>query len=570
LASGIALVIGGASLSRLSPTIDEYGYIHYGIRFWFGRDSEGLIRLGTMPVLLWIQNAPGALYFWLKYGYVPGGMRAEFSWTLTLADQFVVLHLARWTNLLLTGPSTVFLVWLLTRRLFGRVAAHASALFCSLEPNLLAGYILGTADAGIVPLCLLLLYLYDDHLRQPRWWKLLAATGTYGLGMAFKISMLPIGLLMLWACVLARVFQQVSEAGPLDVKLRQVIRALLHFGLHVPLLLALALVASWAATGFLQGPLLEPDSPNQVAYRIAGKLGYRGASATAWVKTLQQTRVPAPISVLRHQMAHSRGGHPMIFRGIAGSSGPFYYYPYIFTMKTNIILIILFLLSLFRKSVWRSPVLLAAIHILGLSCTSKIHAGPRYYLTLYALMASLGGVGMDRLLGLVIGWRSKVALVTVLAAMTLALTVRSSPELLTHTSPLWGGDAEGYRYADANYDWGQGLFQAFAAADRMGLKSVAFDHFGYPCYGVPPHRTMIRGKDPWSKAEQMEGRIVVVSVHWLYHSEAEAPEMVPLYRSLREIGYDGRLTDTTFYFDFRDLGRFSRFIKVLERNSPSG
>src|SRR5262249_30349994 len=156
------------------------------------------------------------LYFWFKYGQLPGGLADVFCSTLSIPDQFVALHLARWTNLLLTGPSTIFMVWLLTRRLFGRVAAHASALFCALEPNLLAGYILGPADAAIVPLCLVLLYLYDEHLRQPRWWKLLAVAGVYGLGMAFKISMLPTGLLILWACVLARVFQQVSEPGPLD------------------------------------------------------------------------------------------------------------------------------------------------------------------------------------------------------------------------------------------------------------------------------------------------------------------------------------------------------------------
>ena len=185
-------------------------------------------------------------------------------------------------------------------------------------------------------------------------------------------------------------------------------------------------------------------------------------------------------------------------------------------------------------------------------------------------MTSLGGVGMAGLLGLVVGWRFKVSLAAVLSATALALTWRSTPQLLTHTSPLWGGDAEGYRFADANFDWGQGLFLAFAAADRVGLKPVAFLHSGDPHYGVPSHRTMITGADPRSIAETMRGKFLVVSVHELYHSEAEAPtrarpNLFPLYRSLQEIGFDGRLTDTAFYFDLRSPDRFSQLMKALER-----
>jgi 4-amino-4-deoxy-L-arabinose transferase-like glycosyltransferase len=564
LASGIALALGGWSLTRLSPTIDEWGFVQSGVKFWFGGDSDWMIQSGTMPLMFWIQNAPGALYLWLRHGGIPGGLGGNFGLTLPLDDQLVVLHLARWTNLILTGLGTIWSTWWLTRRLFGRVAANVAALFCAIEPNLLAGYILGVADAAIVPPCILLMIVYEDYLKRPRTWKLPAAGGLFGLGMGLKISMAPTGLMVLWGCVLARLFEELLGPGPIAAKVRWALRDMVRFGLHSALFLALGFCVSWAANDFLWDNLLRPDSSNDVAYKLAGKLGYRGDSAAAWVGKLQRTMVPAPIGVLRSQVAHSRGGHPMMFRGVSGVAGPRYYYPYVFLMKTHLVMLLAVAASILRKGAWRSPVFLAALNVVVLSLLSKIHGGPRYFLVLYALGASLGGVGIEGMLGLLAGRRLRCALVAVLVAASLALTLRSTPQLLTHTSPFWGGDAEGYRYADANYDWGQGLYLAFSAADRRGLKPVAFLHSGDSEYGVPGHRTMIVGDDPRAMAEQMRGKFVVVSAHRLYHSEAEASEQVPLFLSLKEVGPDGRLTDTAFYFDFRSPGRFARLTKALD------
>ena len=299
LASAIALTIGAWSLTRLSPTIDEWAYVQFGVKFWFSGDSDWLIRAGVLPLPFWIQSAPGALYLRLKHGSLPGGLGGNFGLSLTLPDQLLVLHLARWTNLILTGLGTIWLVWLLTHRLFGRVAANIAALFFAVEPNLLAGYILGTGDAAIVPPCLLMMIVYENHLRRPRVWNLLVIAVLYGLGIGFKISTVPTGLLVVWACVLARLVQQLGEPGPVVAKAQQ---NPARVGSVRPACHAVSgdrSSLSWAANGFLWDHLLNPDSPNQVAYKIVGKMGYRGESATAWVEKLQRTMVPAPIGVLR-------------------------------------------------------------------------------------------------------------------------------------------------------------------------------------------------------------------------------------------------------------------------------
>lgn len=565
LASVIALAIGSWSLTQLSPTIDEWGYVQFGVKFWFGGDSDWLIHVGVLPLPFWIQNAPGALYLKLKHGTLPGGIEGNFGFSLTLADQLAVLYLARSTNLILTSPATIYLVWLLTNRLFGRVAANFSALYCAIEPNLLAGYILATADAAIVPTCLSMMILYEDHLRHRKLWKLLVIGGFYGLGIGLKISALPTGLLMLWACVLGRLFEQFAEPGLVVTKVRHALHELVRFSMHAVLFLVIGLSLSWAANGFLRDYLLSQDTPNTLAYRVINKLGYRREVATTLVERLRRTLVPVPISVFRSQVGHSQVGHPMTFRGVAGQRGPWYYYPYIFTMKTHLVLLLISVASLLRKGVWRSPVFLGSLHLLALSLTNKIHGGPRYFLALYSLMASLAGVGTAAMLGMVVDWRLKSLLGALLAAGALTLTARSAPQFLTHTSPLWGGDAEGYRFADANYDWGQGLFLAFAAADRAGLKPVAFLHSGDPHYGVPSDRKMIFGTDVQLIARAVQGKFLVVSVHELYHSEAEAPNLMPLYRALREIGVDGRLTDTAFYFDLRSPERCAELMAALGR-----
>jgi hypothetical protein len=255
----------------------------------------------------------------------------------------------------------------------------------------------------------------------------------------------------------------------------------------------------------------------------------------------------------------------MTFRGVSGMFGPWYYYLYIFAMKTNLAMLALAALSLVRKDVWKSSVFLGLLLLIVLSIRSKIHGGPRYYLMVYVFAFSMCGAAVAWLLSRARGVRIARAMAVALEAAALWLTARSMPELLTHTSPLWGGDSEGYRYADANYDWGQGLNRAFEAADELGLKPVVFLHTGDPYYGVPGDRVMIQIRDPVTDVEQMRGRYVVVGVHILYHSEISNPELATISRALLSVAPAVRLTVTSFYFDLRSPEQYARFLEAWER-----
>ncbi|MDR3635556.1 MAG: glycosyltransferase family 39 protein [Isosphaeraceae bacterium] len=565
LAGLVAACFVALPIGRLSVTVDEWRYVHDGVRWWFGGDAVWLIDFGTLPLPFWIQNAPGALYLWLKHGDLPAGLAADFGKTLSLADQLTLLRLARVTNFVLAGLGTIVTVWLLAYRTFGAWAAAAAAALCAVEPNLLAGYALATGDGVIVPCALLLMLVYPAYVRQPTVGRLLLTAGVFGLGVALKVSMLPIGLLLMGATFVVRLIGLL--AGGERSRARAVRSLLRFFGVDVPAVAGLGLVVAWVANGCLMGWLLDPAMPNKLPHRVVARLGYEGTEASHLVAQLQALRVPAPLAVIRSQAGHSRWGHPMTFLGRTGLRGPWYYYPTIFLMKSHIVLLTA-LAGLLTAAGRRSPAALGAALLLGLSCLVGIKGGPRYFLVLYALLAILGGAGIAAMLHC-LAPRMRFVAAAALIVLALVPTWRSLPDLLTHTNLPWGGDDEGYRYADANYDWGQGLDEAAAAAHRIGLHPIVYLHTGDPSFGVPPDREVLSGSDPEVALDRMRGRFAAVSVHRLYHSGAEASPLEPLTRSLAALGPDGRLCRTYFFFDLRAPSRHTELSRLVEHASTS-
>ena len=256
----------------------------------------------------------------------------------------------------------------------------------------------------------------------------------------------------------------------------------------------------------------------------------------------------------------------MTFLGRSGIHGPWFYYPYIFLMKSHLVLLFAAAVGLLLPSTRRSLAAWGAALMVVLSCTIGIKGGPRYFLALYALLTVLGGVGIAACLRRFTPLLA-VGAVLALGAVVLGLTLGSLPDLLTHTNPLWGGDAEGYRFADANYDWGQGLDEAAAWADRQRLRPIVYLHTGDPFFGVPESREVLADQDPRKVLDRMRGRFAAVSVHWLFHSGAEASSLEPLIRSLRALGPDGRLCRTYFYFDLRSPSRHAELARLVARES---
>jgi hypothetical protein len=577
----LVIVLGGWSLWWLSPTIDEWSYLHHGTKFWLGEPPE-LIAGGTLPLPFWIQGIPGALYLKLRYGGVPGGIDADFGKTLPLTDQYVLLYGVRWVNLVMAGITAIWAVWWLTRRQFGPAAAGVSALLYAVEPNLLASEIVGLADAAILPMTLLAIVAYDDYLKAPRAWKLATTGALLGLALGMKVSAFVPGLLVLGAFAAVGLVTRGRDAPSTSVRLSRLFREVVGMALQLALIAAIAILVSWAANGFLTDSVVYGKSTNPRSIRFLTALGMPVDQAKSLVAQLRQIRIPAPLGVLRYQAVTSMTGFPVTFLGRTRMRGPWYYYPYIFAMTTHLVLLLAAIGSLALGRVRRSPVTLSALLLLGLSCTLKLHGGPRYFLLLYSLLVVLGGAGLDAALRLVRPPWARLVLGTTVAFASLGLTVSSVPELMTHTSPLWGGDRQGYLYASTNYDMGQGLYLAFDAADRAGLRPISFIHTGDPYYGVPrgrdviPHSRLRAAVGESSDTDaipqmlsQMHGRFVAVSVLLLYHFPSVYSPDAPLYSALAALRPDGRLTNTFFYFDLRSDERFAALQRLVEQKRRS-
>jgi hypothetical protein len=576
----LCLALGGVAIPALSGSIDEVGHVCNGVQSWYG-DRDHFIEMGTLPLFTWVQNVPGALYVKARYGGLPlepgRDIATEVARRMKPEDQLILLHLARWTNLLFSGLGTIWIVWWAALRWLGPRSAGAAAFFAAIEPNLLSGYVLATADAPIVPFAIGALVAFDSYLRSPSAKRLLGVAALVGLGTAVKISVLPAGLLLMGACLVARA-QTAWELEPGFARWLAKASARFCF-VEAPAVVAIALTVAWVANGCLMGTALFPGSPNQVARNLLATLGYSETEQSAKIARLESLLVPAPLSVLRAQVAHSRTGHEgMMFRGRVAKYGPIYYYLYIFALKTHLLFFVLGFVALASRDVRRSPLPVAALLFVVLSCTTRLHQGPRYFLTLYAMWAAMAGAGTWVVLDLFREGLARSLAAAAVATASLALTLGSAPDFLTHTSPLWGGDWEGYRFADANFDLAQGAFLAYSAADEKGLDPVAYLVGSY--FGSAPDRDIIgdrffeftdelppRLQNVEDTLARMRGRFVVVPLKSLY-SYLPHHAQVPIYRALRAIPPTGRLTKLYVYYDFRSPEQLATLEELVRREIP--
>lgn len=565
MATLLVLLIGGLAIPRLSATMDECVYIQHGVRFWFTGDAKWLIDVGTLPLPFWVQNLPGAVFLKLTHGniYASDPARLNLVDILTLREQYTLLFLARYTNLLLVGVGTIWSLWWVSRRWFGDRVALVAALCGALEPNLLAGYVLATADGMILPPLILSLYFYVKFLQTNqrsacRWAMLL-----FGLGCSLKLTVFPQGLLLLGAAFVVMLLPRVLAATGGKQKIQLLIRQSIRFGFHAVVFLSVGLLLSWMANAFVMGNLLGADDPNKLAYSILKTMGVQGTAAEEKVHQWAQLRVPGNLAALRSQIAHSRGGHPMSFLGVPGLRGPWYYYPYIFAMKTHLVIGLLGLLGFFIGKAWRSPVILGAILLVLLSCTMKISGGPRYFLILYLLVAVLAGLTVSQLAS----WRGarwiKASVLALALIATLLLTARSWPQFLTHTNPFWGGDSQGYLYADADYDWGQGLYEAFRVVEQRQITNVVYIHSGDPYFAIPEGHRMVQCDTLPQVLRDIQGHQVAIAESLLYSHPQQDPEFGPFYQALKKLAPPMRLTDTYFLCDLQEETQYQKLIALL-------
>ncbi len=556
----IFLLYAGSAMPRLSVTTDEWRYVQEGVGFWYTHQMPpSMINVDSQSMPCIVHGLPGAIYLKIFHGGYPGaGISTLEMYKYFEPDtQFTVLMLARWTNLLLGGVGGLWAIWFVARRLFDDRAAAIAVFIAAIEPNLAAHAMLATHDSAMVPLGLMFLWSFGEYLKQPGRRNLMIVATWFGVALGWKIAILALALPAMALLKALEVRQ--SLRPPLW---RNAGRQAGHFIFKelMPVLIV-GFMISWILNCFITGPLLHPDSPGTQLTALLAKLHIPAEKATQWRNFLLQIQIPKTLVTILRGQAHMNTGQPITFLGHSGNFAPWYFYPYLFAMKTHLLMLAGALIGMGMRQAWKSRVAWICIALLLVSCWIQMKIGVRHFLLLYAYLAMLAGIGLAAAWDWAVAYqKSRLAAAAIVITGAVLISLRSWPQMLTHTSPLWGGDARGYLYASANYDMGQGLYEAKRAADRLGLSPTVFIALSDPHFAVASDTvTASDNVDP----EFVTGKVVVVGVGALYHPYSES-NVTPLIRALNRVGPTGRLTDTSFYFDLRSAQSLRKFRESLD------
>jgi 4-amino-4-deoxy-L-arabinose transferase-like glycosyltransferase len=470
-----------SSVAQKSATFDEPSNIGSGYlemtegNYWLKPETLPLVKVvAALPLLALPIRMPPLEWadrwrFYDRFLYASNG-----GDTLLMAARAAVLPLA-----LLLGC----LVFVWTKRLFGRGAALFALFLYGFEPNILAHSALVTTDLAVA--CFLFLTAYSlfrltESASVPR---LVATAFAFALAVTTKLSVAPLALSIV---VLGLVVSAGSRTIP--VRIGGLARPLAGRGEKLVGLGVVLLVTGLVTWGVIWA-----------TYRFS----YSPAEAVGLHQPLDWTRI-APDGTLRSGVATflRRAGalpepylynlffHLSIARSFPGflagevrQGGWWYYFAVSLLVKTPIPLLILMALALaVRARGWPKTlvsdaflVVPAVIYFVFLSA-SGFNMGHRHVLAVLPFFMVLAGA--------LIPWAARQRAwagtgVLALSIWYLTSSLSIFPHYLAYFNELVGGPDGGYKYlVDSNLDWGQDLKGLKRYMERHGIERVWLSYFG--------------------------------------------------------------------------------------------
>jgi len=400
----LLLVVGGAIIrsavaTRLDGfTIDEAYHIAAGVYY---------VRLGDFRIN---PEHPPLVKLWVGSLVAPTGFRtitlrsfSDKQDERTFAEQDVYLHndpdavqkRARIAMFALNGFLLVALGFA-TRRAFGPGVALGTIVFLGIDPTVAAHLPVVMTDLPVSLLCASAVLLTIPAFRTWKWTDLAACSAALGLAMAAKHSAL-VFLIFVFLIGCVRAFLASTPGA-------QISHRLLRFAMVMAVVLG-SFAVLWATYRFRYA---ESQAPSEVFNRpLADKISdVRSPVYRAVLQGMRLTHIVPRAYIWGFADTLRAGlegriipinafGHAYIDRG------PKYYFPAMVALKLPIGLSILILIGLFAFSTRRAPLdafttVLAAVALFTLVLISgSTYAGIRHALPLVALLAIVGGVGMQ-------------------------------------------------------------------------------------------------------------------------------------------------------------------------------
>ncbi len=384
-------------------------------------------------------------------------------------------------------PLTLLLgliVFLWTKRLFGRGAAVFALLLFSFEPNILAHAPLVTTDMGAACFIFLTLYSFYRLAHRVSIFHVALAGLSLGLALVAKFStlqLLPILLPLGIGVVLAHHTMEMRLPGRIGPsvegrpkKFLVLLLALLGMGL-------VAYVTIWMPFRFRFEGVALPGQAFQAPWDQVWPDNPAIRRVVWWMK---DAKVLPEAYLFGLSVVPPSLKRPYYFlMGQRSTQGWWYYFIVTFGLKTPLpFLLLLLAVPVAVRPLWRKdPVAVLSLLIpvliyFGIASVSRLNIGHRHILPIYPFLFVLAGA--------LVPWaRQQRAFVkggvAVLAGWFVVSSLAIFPHYLAYFNELVGGPRNGYKYlVDSNLDWGQDLKGLKRYMEAHGITRIWLSYFG--------------------------------------------------------------------------------------------
>lgn len=375
------------------------------------------------------------------------------------------------------------LVFLAAREMFGQAEAFVDLGLLIFEPNLIAHGSLVTTDMALTATAFAAVYAFYRYRRKPGVSRLLLTGVAVGLMLASKhsgILMPPVLFLLLVADIL---LARRSKAGT-DVRLGR--NVLCNSAAYVMIFL-IGLFVLWASYSFRYHVLpgatkdgvsvvdfFKPDQPD-VAAVLSGRAG--GA-----IEFIRRAHVFPESYVYGLADIVGWGKRETYLLGKVYPGGRWFYFPFAFTIKTSIALLLLLPLALLTRELYRKHpremlfLLVPSVAYFAISLTSGINIGVRHILPVYPFFMTVAAAG-----ACVLARQHRVFFFGLIALLLFhaGAAMRTAPSYIAFANDLWGGTNNTHRLLhDSNVDWGQNLKGVEAYLEKEGVRDCWLAYYG--------------------------------------------------------------------------------------------
>lgn len=474
-------VLAVSSMTQLSPTFDEQGFITRGLGYLRGENQHMRVGhplgLNALNAALLVADDTVQLPTDDPSWQLPNFHRPSelFLWEIG-NDVAHVMFLARlptvWLGLLLVALVGRWAQELTKSHLITLLAMALTAF----DPNLLANGRLATTDFGLTFFAFLAGFLLWRFGKRPSWARAVWAGVGFGLlqNTKFTAGLFVLLFALVLLLFLIQWFRQSSNRHRMFSRNSPLVMLLVAYPLA-------AFLTLWMAYGFQIGTLPEslPTMP-----QLAG--------------------LTVPLSHHLEQLLDIGGrlqkSTPAFLAGSYSDSGWWYYFPVAFLLKTPLPTLILLLgasLSLLWLA-WRrqlngrwltlAALLIPPIGYFGFALTTDINLGYRHLLPVLPfffvfITVALSWLGQEAATSTgsvqAVGRRFQPTILFGLAGWLAVLTLWLHPHYLAFFNVLAGGPDGGWRYlVDSNLDWGQDLGRLKDWMVENGVEQVWLSYFG--------------------------------------------------------------------------------------------